>query len=319
MRNTPPTRLPNQLDSTNIDRLGYADNVDLCGEHLPSIEETYVQFRNNAERTGMTVNNAKTKIMEVSRTPNLVGDVDFGRSQLEAVTTFKYFGSTITSLNLIQEEVRLKIAAGTGCSWALDTTFRSRILSRVQKHKYTTIIRPVILYGCETWPLTKQLKNKFEVFQRSILRWIWGPIWDDEAGEWRRRHNNELIALSGLPPISNVIRSHRLRYAGHIARMEESRLTRRVMLGKPIGTRPRGRPRKRWMDNVTEDLDTQEINCNEWIDRIFPGQSMQGAGDGCEILHISPVIPCKTKERADFSGGFGRWNLLNGREERRVW
>ena len=102
MRNTPPIRLPIQLDNTNIDRLGYADDVDLCGEHLPSIEETYVQFRNNAERTGMKVNNAKTKIMEVSRTPILVGDVDFGGSQLEAVSIFKYLGSTITSRNLIQ-------------------------------------------------------------------------------------------------------------------------------------------------------------------------------------------------------------------------
>ena len=93
--------------------------MDLCGEHLPGIEETYVQFRNNAERTGMKVNNAKTKIMEVSRTPNLVGDVDFGRSQLETVSTFKYLGSTITSRNLIQEEVRLRTVAGTRCSWPL--------------------------------------------------------------------------------------------------------------------------------------------------------------------------------------------------------
>ena len=131
----------------------------------------------------MKVNNAKTKIMEVSRTPNLVGDVDFGRSQLEAVSTFKCLGPTITSLNLIQEEVRLRIAAGTRCSWALDTTLRSRILSKATKTQiYTTIIRPVVLYGCETWPLTKQLENKFEVFQRSILRRIWGPVWDDEAG-----------------------------------------------------------------------------------------------------------------------------------------
>ena len=50
-------------------------------------------------------------------------------------------------------------------------------------------------------------------------------------------------------------------------------------------------------------------------DRVFPGQSMQGTGDGCEILHISPVVPCETKERADFGGGFGRWDLPDGREE----
>ena len=54
-------------------------------------------------------------------------------------------------------------------------------------------------------------------------------------------------------------------------------------------------------------------------DRVFPGQSMQGAGDSCEVFHISPVIPCETKERADFGGGFGRRDLPDGREECRVW
>ena len=54
-------------------------------------------------------------------------------------------------------------------------------------------------------------------------------------------------------------------------------------------------------------------------DRVFPGQSIQGTGDGCEIFHISLVIPCETKERADFGGDFGRRNLSDGREERRVW
>ena len=222
--------------------------------------------------------------MVVSRTPNLVGDVDFGGSQLEAVCTFKYLASTITSRNRIQEEVRLRIAAGTRCSWALDNSLRSRMLSRSTKTQiYTTIIRPVVLYGCETWALTKQLESKLEVFQRSILRRIWGPVWDDEAGEWRRRHNHELIALSELPPISNVIRSQRLRYAGYIARMEERRLTRRVILGSPIGTRPRGRPRKRWIDNVTEDLNILEVNHNEWMelaeDRALWRQTVKAAMD----------------------------------------
>ncbi|XP_068233557.1 uncharacterized protein [Palaemon carinicauda] len=132
MCNTPPTRLPIQLDNTITDRLGYADDVDLYGDHLPSIEEIYIQFKSSVERTGMKINNAKTKIMEVSRTPNLVGDRDFGGSQLEAVSNFRYLGS-IMSHNMIQEEVRLRIAAGTRCSWALDNNLRSRILSRPTK------------------------------------------------------------------------------------------------------------------------------------------------------------------------------------------
>ena len=54
-------------------------------------------------------------------------------------------------------------------------------------------------------------------------------------------------------------------------------------------------------------------------DRVFPGQSMQGTCDDCGVFHISPVVAGETKERADFGGGFGRWDLPNSREERRVW
>ena len=54
-------------------------------------------------------------------------------------------------------------------------------------------------------------------------------------------------------------------------------------------------------------------------DRILPGQCMQRVGDCCKILHISPVIPGKAQEGADFSGGFGRWDLSDGREERWIW
>ncbi|XP_068239997.1 uncharacterized protein [Palaemon carinicauda] len=108
-------------------------------------------------------------------------------------------------------------------------------------------------------------------------------VWDGEAGEWRRRHNHKLIAFLGLLPISNVIRSQRLQYDGHNARMEEKRLTRRVMLGKPIGTRPRGRPRKRWMDNLTEDLGILEIDPNEWMklaeDRALWRRTVKAAMD----------------------------------------
>ena len=89
------------LDNTIVDILGYADDVDFSGEDLLSIEETYVHFKGNAERTAMNVNDTKTKTMEVSRKPNLVRNVDFGGSQLEAVPTFKYLGFTITLRNLI--------------------------------------------------------------------------------------------------------------------------------------------------------------------------------------------------------------------------
>ena len=203
--------------------------------------------------------------MEAARAPTIIGNQQFGGSMLEAVLSFKYLGSTVTSLNQVEEEIRLRIAAGARCSWALDTTLKSRMLSRTTKTQiYTTIIRPIVLYGFETWRLTKETEKRLNVFERNILRRIWGPVMDDEAGEWRRHHNHELIALSGLPPITNIIRSHRLRWAGHVSRMEDRQLVKEMMVGRPLGTRLLSRPRKHWIDKMKEDMNNLGEDPEEW-------------------------------------------------------
>ena len=89
---------------------------------------------------------------------------------------------------------------------------------------------------------------------KSILRRIYGPVYDEEEEAWRRRHNAELYERSRLPPLSSYIRSMRLRWAGHVARMDETDLCRKVLEGRPEGRRPVGRPRLRWRDNVISDL-----------------------------------------------------------------
>ena len=86
-----------------------------------------------------------------------------------------------------------------------------------------------------------------------ILRRIFGPK-RDENGEWRRLHNEEHHSLYRSPNIARVIKSRRLRWAGHVARMEESRSAFKMLTGKPTGKRPLGRPRRRWEDNIKMTL-----------------------------------------------------------------
>jgi hypothetical protein len=77
---------------------------------------------------------------------------------------------------------------------------------------------------------------------------------DEVTGEWRRLHNKELYALYSSPNIIRVTKSKRLRWAGHVARMEERRDAYRTLVEKPEGRRPLGRPRRRWEDNIKMDL-----------------------------------------------------------------
>ncbi|KAJ4448527.1 hypothetical protein ANN_10545 [Periplaneta americana] len=94
---------------------------------------------------------------------------------------------------------------------------------------YKTVILPVVLYGCETWTLTLREELRLRVFEKKVLRKIFGAKRDEVTGEWRKLHNTELHALYSSPDIIRNIKSRRLRWAGHVARMGESRNGYRVV------------------------------------------------------------------------------------------
>ena len=125
---------------------------------------------------------------------------------------------------------------------------------------------PVVLYGCEIWSLTLREERRLKVFENRVLWKIFEPTRDDVTEEWRKLLNEELNDMYSSPYIVHVIKSIRMRWAGHVERMGERRGVYRVVVGKLEGKRPIGRPRHRWEDNIKMDL--QEVGCRgvDWID-----------------------------------------------------
>jgi hypothetical protein len=110
---------------------------------------------------------------------------------------------------------------------------------------YKTVILPVVLYGCETWSLASREEHRLKVLENTVLRKIFGPK-REEDGSWRKLHNDEHHNLYSSPNIFRVIKSRRMRWAGHVARMGEGSGVYGVFVGRPEGKRSLGRPRCRW-------------------------------------------------------------------------
>ncbi|KAJ4450264.1 hypothetical protein ANN_01684 [Periplaneta americana] len=125
--------------------------------------------------------------------------------------------------------------------------------------------KKVALYGCETWTVTLREEQRLRVFENKVLRKIFGAKRDEVTGEWRKLHNAELNALYSSPDIIRNIKCRPLRWAGHVARMGESRNAYRVLVGRLEGKRPLGRPIRRWQDNIKMDLREVGYDGRDWI------------------------------------------------------
>jgi hypothetical protein len=103
------------------------------------------------------------------------------------------------------------------------------------------------------------------VFENRVLRRIFGPKRDGVTGGWRKPHNEEIHNLYSSPSIVRIIKLRMMRWAGHVARMGEKRNVYRLLVGKPEGKRPLGRPRSRWIDNIKMDLLEIRLSVVDWI------------------------------------------------------
>ena len=229
----------------------FADDTDLIGRGTLAVKESFVEMEREAGKVGLLVNESKTEYMTLDRKQgSRVGqNITIDEYNFEVVKSFKYLGSILNVTNDIEEEIKTRVTQGSRSFYSLKHLFKSSILSRATKFRlYKTVVRPIVMYGSETWSLTSKQESLLSCFERKIQRAISGPV--HERDVWRIRTNRELRDILGSETIIGAIKSARLRWAGHVQRMSDDRITKKALEKNFENKRARGRPRKRWIDCV---------------------------------------------------------------------
>jgi hypothetical protein len=220
-----------------------------------ALKDTLNNMEGEARQRGLLINENKTKFMEVTRTVVNGEHLQCGKYKFEHVKKLSYLGTQLNLTNSTSCEVHARILSGNSCYYSCGKLMKSRALNRNLKLKiYKSLIGPVVTYGCEAWTITTRDEQHLRIFERKILRKIFGPIQDKDRS-WRIRMNHELNELIGNADIVRFIKSRRIAWLGHVMRMDEKRIPKRVFKWKPTGRRIRGRPRKRWVEDI-EDIQT---------------------------------------------------------------
>jgi len=128
-----------------------------------------------------------------------------------------------------------------------------------------SVIRPIAVYGCETWVLKESIIQELSAFERKILRRIFGPT-KGANGIWRIKTNKELDELIKHRNITNYVKAQRLSWFGHTNRMPETSIVRRIHKWKQFTGRPAGSPKSRWEDDVRNDL--KKMKFVKWAEQV---------------------------------------------------
>ncbi|KAI5612237.1 hypothetical protein C0J50_0905, partial [Silurus asotus] len=221
-------------------------DIVICCESREQVEKSLGRWRYVLERRGITISRSKTEYMCVNEREGsgVVRFVDF-----QKVEEFRYLGSTVQSNGECVREVKKRVLAGwSGWRRVTGVICDSRVSAKLKGKVYRTVVRPVMLYGLETVALSKRQEAELEVAELKMLRFSLGVTRMDKI-------RNEFIrGTAHVRCFGDKVREARLRWFGHVQRGDMNYIGRRMLRMEPPGRRKRGRPRRRFMDVVREDM-----------------------------------------------------------------
>ena len=247
----------------SVQLLAYADDIDIIGRTQRDVTAAFSAIEKESAKMGLMVNHEKTKYMHSTSRSTRRGNSSIAAESyaFDSVKEFIYLGTAITQDNNISLEINRRISLANKCYFGLSRHMRSKALSRRTKTTlYKTLILPVLMYGSEAWVVSANDAAALGVFERKILRKIYGPL--RVGDEYRIRMNLELYKLYADIDIVQRVKQQRLRWLGHVERMNEDAPAKKVFEGRLSGTRRRGATCLRWKDQVVADA--KSLGVSDW-------------------------------------------------------
>ncbi len=258
------------VNGERFDNLRFADDIDLLEYSCERLQQSLNSVATAAEQMGLKVNRAKTKVMVFSE-KHLTGMRRLEEEEIEWVKQFVYLGSLITSDNDCSKEIRRRIALATGALAGFNKIWRSKdIRMTVKTQILRTCVFSVLLYASETWTMKKTDQDRLLAFEMRCYRRLLNIRWQQRVTnvEVRRRMNN-------TENIVQTVIKRKMELFGHICRMEDGRMVKKMVFGTVGGKNRRGRPRREWLDDITEwgngelaTLSREARNRESWRRRV---------------------------------------------------
>lgn len=247
MENMENSELGIDIGSRTLKDLRFADDIDLLASSAGGLQRLIELTHDGGKDHGLHINIDKTKVMITGEyRDNAEFQID--SEKLELVDQFVYLGSLITSDNNCTKEIDRRIAIAHGMFTSLKEIWKSGNLSTKTKLRMIeSCVFPTLLYACETWTIKKRNKDRLEAFEMGCYRKLLGI-------SWRQKVRNETIRnqLGKQKSVYDKVRERKLGLFGHICRMTDDRLIKRVLMRKRDWKRKVGRPAKKWIDDITE-------------------------------------------------------------------
>ena len=252
-------RAKTRIHKLTVREMLFADDAALVSHTEGGLQDLIDRFSSACDAFGLTISIKKTEVM--AQNASSAPTISIGDKNLACVDNFTYLGSTISSNASLEAEISRRIgrASGTMAQLSKRAWENQMLTTRTKMSIYQACVVSTLLYGSETWTLYSKQEQRLNTFHLRCLRRILGISWYDRVS------NCEVLDKAEMPSLHSLLSKRRLRWLGHVHRMEVERLPREIMYGELAnGSRSVGRPKLRFRDACKRDLEAFDIRSDQW-------------------------------------------------------